>query len=177
MDFTNPDTNVSHLGLNEGDRVAVFGSGVGGHSLAACRALNNTGLIHAIDVRKDMLDKLQTEARANDCSIIKAVHANIEEEGKTGIQDHALSAVIIPNTLFSYEDHAGILKEASRIIVPTGKILVVDWKDSFGGMGPQPEHLITEEKAIEFATQAGLKLIERFDAGAQHYGLVLGKDI
>ncbi len=177
MDFTNPDTNISYLDLKEGDKVAVFGSGVGGHSLAACRALNNSGVVHAIDVRKDMLEKLTTEARANSCSIIKTVHANIEEEGKTHIPDYGLQAVIIPNTLFSYEDHVGILKEASRIIIPTGKILVVDWKDSFGGMGPQPEHLITEEKAIAFAKTAGLKVLERFDAGAQHYGLVLGKDI
>jgi len=177
MDFTNPDDNVAHLGLREGDRVAIFGSGVGGHSFAACRAMNNTGLIHAIDVRKDMLEKLTTESRANNCSIIKTVHANIEEEGKTGIQDHALNAVIIPNTLFSYEDHVGILKEASRIVVPTGKILVIDWKDSYGGMGPQAENLITEQQAVEFAKEAGLKVLDTFTAGGQHYGLVLGKNI
>ena len=177
MDFTDPDTNVSHLGLQEGNKVAIFGSGAGGHSFAACRALNNSGAIHAIDVRKDMLDKVNLEARSNNCSIIKTVHANIEEEGKTQIRDRALNAVIIPNTLFSYEDHVGILKEASRIITPDGKILVVDWKDSFGGMGPQEENLITEEEAIGFATEAGLKVLERFDAGAQHYGLILGKNI
>lgn len=177
MDFTNPDDNVSRLELEEGDKVAIFGSGAGGHSLAVCKAVSNSGTIYAIDVRKEMLEKLEIDAKAKKCSIIKTVHANIEDEGKTGINDHALQAVVIPNTLFSYDDHVGILKEASRIIVPTGKILVVDWKDSFGGMGPQEENLISEEKAKEFATEAGLKVLDSFKSGAHHYGLVLGKNI
>ena len=175
MDFSDPDVNVGYLELSAGARIAIFGSGVGGHSLAACRALQNQGLIYAIDVRKDMLGKLKDEASRQGCSIIKPVHANIEEHGKTQIRDRELEAVIIPNTLFSYEDHVGILKEAARIIGPQGKVLVVDWKDSFGGMGPQEEHVIPKEKAIEFGAQAGLKATHEFDAGGHHYGLVFSK--
>lgn len=177
MDFTSPEKNIEHLDLSGGDKVAVFGSGAGGHSLAVCNAINNTGVIYAIDVRKDMLDKLSIETREQGCTAIQTLHANIEEVGKTGIDDHGVKAVVIPNTLFSYDDHVGIMKEASRIIVPLGKILVVDWKDSFGGIGPQPEHIILPEKVKEFAKEAGLKVLEEFDTGDHHYGIIFGKDL
>lgn len=175
MDFTDPNDNVAHLSLEHENRVAVFGSGAGGHSLATARAMSGTGKIYAIDVRKDMLDVLQNNAKLEGFSNIESVHANIEDEGGTKIAPMSLNAVIVPNTLFSYEDRPGIFKEANRILMPKGKLLVVDWKDSYGGMGPQPEMVVKPEDAKQMAQATGFSLVEEFSAGAEHYGLVFAK--
>lgn len=175
MDFTDPDANVAHLNLAEGSKVAVFGSGAGGHSFALSRALNNTGSIHAIDVRENMLEMLLNNAKLEGVHNVYTVHANIEGEGGTKITPMSLDAVVIPNTLFSYEDRPGIFREAKRILKPHGKVLVVEWKASYGGVGPQAENVVTEDMAIEMAKAEGFSVLEQFSAGGQHYGLVLEK--
>lgn len=171
MNFTDPDENVSHLHLGEGSQIAVFGSGAGGHSFALSRALKNTGTINAIDVRQHMLDVLKNNAKLEGATNVRFIHADIEKGTK--LSPMSLDAVVIPNTLFSYEDRPAILKEAHKILKPKGKLLIVEWKDSYGGMGPQKENVVTEENAIEMAKGAGFSLLEQFPAGGQHYGLVL----
>ena len=56
-----------------------------------------------------------------------------------------------------------------------GRILFVDWSDSFGGIGPRPEDIVSEENAKTLFEDAGFKLDSSFDAGAHHYGLIFKK--
>jgi hypothetical protein len=58
---------------------------------------------------------------------------------------------------------------------PEGKLLIIDWKESYGGMGPQPDNVVKVEQAKELAKQAGFALEREFNAGAQHYGLIYCK--
>jgi hypothetical protein len=54
-------------------------------------------------------------------------------------------------------------------------MLLVDWSDSFGGIGPQPEHVLPEAEARALAEEAGFVQSSDIDAGAYHYGLIFQK--
>ena len=177
MSFTNPNKNIDQLGLNTGDHIVIFGSGVGGHSFAASRALKDSGHVYAVDVRSDMLQKLKTGAMTQNLTNITPIHGNVESPNGTKQKENSIDVVIIPNTLFSYDDKPAILKEAYRIVKPSGRLLIVDWRSSFSNMGPTPENVVTQQQATELATSAGFTFTQNISAGNYHYGAIyLKKD-
>jgi ubiquinone/menaquinone biosynthesis C-methylase UbiE len=175
MSFTNPDANIGQLKLEDGMSVAVFGSGAGGHSFAASRALKGTGAVFAIDVRPEMLDKVKADASNNGAFGVRPVLGNCERLGGTTLREEQVNAVVIPNTLFAYDDKQGVFAEAFRITKPGGKCMVVDWSSSFNNMGPPPDQIVTQDAAKSLAETAGFVFEESFPAGSQHYGLLFEK--
>ena len=59
--FTNPEQNISRLGLTEGMRVADFGAGTGFYSKAASAKVGYTGKVYAIEVQKDLVKRLEND--------------------------------------------------------------------------------------------------------------------
>ena len=46
---------------------------------------------------------------------------------------------------FSNKKQGKFCKEVTRVIKSDGKILVIDWADSFGGIGPDKKDIVTAE--------------------------------
>jgi ubiquinone/menaquinone biosynthesis C-methylase UbiE len=178
MQFSNPDDNIREFGLKPGDKVVIFGSGSGGHTLAAARVLKNSGgTVYGVESRGHLVDKLKKDAQEQHYMNVRIVNGNVERLGGTSLGSLTVDAVIIPDTLFSHENKEGIFKEADRILKPGGRMLVVEWIASFGGAGPQPEDVFPEPAAMELAKSAGFIHDRRFSAGNYHYALIFHKPI
>lgn len=68
-----------------------------------------------------------------------------------------------------------MVREAKRVLRPGGRALVIDWTDSFGGLGPKPEMVFRKEKAGEMFEKNGFHLDREILAGVHHYGLIYKK--
>lgn len=177
MNFSNPDDNIRELGLKQGDKVVVFGSGSGGHTLAAARALNGSGTIYGIDVRAPMVEKLKKEAGERHHLNVRVLHGNVDRLGGTNVGTMSADVVVIPDTLFAYANKETMLKEADRILKPGGRLLIVEWAASYAGAGPAPQDVCREEDALNFAKKAGFEYDRRFSAGNYHYALIFHKPL
>lgn len=177
MNFSNPDENIKELGLKQGDKVVVFGSGSGGHTLAAARALKGSGMIYGIDVRGAMVEKLKKEVSEQHHLNVRVIHGDVDHLGGTSVGTRSTDAVIIPDTLFAYRDKETMLKEADRIMKPGGRLLIVEWAASYAGAGPAPQDVVPETDALGFAKKAGFVFDRRFSAGNYHYALIFHKPL
>jgi ubiquinone/menaquinone biosynthesis C-methylase UbiE len=177
MSFTNPDKNIEQLNLSEGFSVVIFGSGAGGHSFATARALKGTGRVFAIDVRGDMLSKLKSDAMKQNLTNITPVLGNVELPQGSKQSEHSIDVVIIPNTLFAYDDKPAILKEAFRILKPEGRLLIIDWRSSFSNMGPAQKDIVSQQESMQLAKDAGFTFMQNINAGTYHYGILLTKKV
>jgi ubiquinone/menaquinone biosynthesis C-methylase UbiE len=177
MQFSNPDDNIREFGIKPGTKVAVFGSGSGGHTLATARAMKGTGTIYGIDSRSQLVEKLKKEASERHHMNVRVIGGDVDRMGGTGITPLSTDAVIIPDTLFSANDKEGVFKEALRILSYGGRLLVIDWTASFGGAGPQPEHVFSEQEALALAKKIGFVYERRFSAGNYHYALIFHKAV
>jgi len=175
MQFTNPDNNIRELVLKGDETLVIFGSGAGGHTFAALRVLGGTGRVVAVDPRQQLLGRVQSEVDRQKLSGFTAKCADFERLNGTGLQQQYADVVVVPNTLFSASHKDALLKEAYRVLKFGGTLLVIDWKDSFGGMGPQPEHVVREDAARTLIETAGFTVERTYAAGAQHYGIVARK--
>lgn len=173
--FAHPRRNVEALGIEPGMRVADFGAGSGAYVLAIAELLKGRGTIYAVDIQKDLLRRIKNEATRRSLEV-EIVWGDLEEVGGSKIADGALDLVLISNLMFQVKKREQILKEAVRILRVNGRVIVIDWSESFGHMGPHPDDVCTKENALTHARTTGLTFVKEFDVGAHHYGLIFRKN-
>lgn len=173
--FSNPTQNVPRFGLKAGMKVADFGSGSGTYARELGRFLGPDGKVYAVDIQRDLLNNLIAEAGREGLHNIEPVWADLEKPEGSKIPSASLDAVLISNILFQIQNKEGLLREAVRVTHPYGKVIVIDWMDSFGNMGPTQGHIVAQQEMVELAERAGLALGSEFEAGSHHYGLIFEK--
>ncbi len=170
--FAHPRRNVAALGVEPGMSVADFGSGGGIYVLHMAEALEHSGRVYAIDVQRDLLRRVKNEAHRRGFKNVDVIWTDLERPGSSKLADKTLDFVLISNLLFQIENKAAVLKEAWRILKPTGRLAIIDWSESFGGMGPVKSDVVTKDAALALARGSGFELQREFSAGAHHYGLI-----
>lgn len=170
--FSSPHQNVLQFGLREGMKVGDFGAGSGHYSRAAAAVVGHSGKVYAIDVQEDILKHLKLNTHERHQHIISGIWGDVEKQGGSHLRDQSLDAVMLANTLFQIENRFGLLAEIKRVLKPGGKLLVVDWAGSYGGMGPAPSKVVSEHDAEGFFINGGFHKVKSFRAGPHHYGIV-----
>lgn len=152
--------------------VVDFGVGSGTYSFLASRAVGS-GKVYALDIQRDLLDKVQKEASSRGFSNIEILSADFEKPESTRLRENSVDAGIVSNTLFLVQEKKVFIEEIKRVLRDGGRVLVVDWADSFGGLGPQTEHVLSEDNAQKLFKENGFT-IEKvlYDAGDHHYGFI-----
>ena len=170
--FSSPHENVLRLGLHEGMKIGDFGAGSGHYSRAAAAMVGGSGRVYAIDVQEEVLKHLKLNTHIHHQSTIETIWGDIEKAGGTHLRDASLDAVILANTFFQVENRFGLLAEIKRVLRQEGKLMVVDWAGSYGGMGPVPKQVVSEHDAEAFFINGGFHKVKSFRAGPHHYGII-----
>lgn len=175
MVFADPKRNIEQFALSPGDEVADFGAGAGYVAVAAAEQVGKEGKVYVIDIQKELLTKATHLAKEHHLDTLVFIRGDLEAVKGSTLPDSSVDAVIISNLLFQVKNKQALLSEAYRILRKGGRVLIVDWRESFGGMGPQPEYVVRESEASDFALGVSLKYVNNIEAGAYHYGLIFVK--
>lgn len=173
--FSDPESNLSQLGLQPNEVVADFGAGGGAYTMAAAKLLKETGRVYAIDVQKELLTRIKNAALSGHLGNIDVIWGDLEKRGGTKLRDGTIDTVILSNVLFQAPDKGTVMDEAKRVLHPGGRMLLIDWTASFGNLGPTQEHVFPELEARKLAEKHGFLFDRVINAGNYHYGLVLRK--
>ncbi len=173
--FSDPKKNVEQFGLGKGTSVVDFGTGSGAYSFSASEAVGHDGKVYAIDVQKDLLEKLKNEAQERKLSNIEIIWADIDNLGGTKLKDNSIDAVIAASVFFQLEQKDYACMEIMRILKSNGRVLLVDWSGAFGGMGPQQANIFPETEARKLFTKHGFIEEKSIHAGTHHYGIIFRK--
>lgn len=173
--FLEPHNVIEQMELQSGMHVADLGAGTGELSILAAKAIGNAGKVYAVEVQKELLERLKNRAREARANNVEVLWGDIERVNGTHLRDAAVDAAIASNVLFQVADKNAFVAEIKRILKPGGKVLVVDWRESFGGMGPHIEHVVTEVEARSLFEKLGFRFVKKIDAGQHHYGIIFRK--
>lgn len=173
--FSNPEKNIDHLNLKEGSVVADFGSGSGHYIFPLSEVVGDNGKVYAVDIQKSLLLKLQKDVVEKGFKNIETIWGDVEKINGSKLRTGSLDAVVVSNLLFQVEDKSNLIAECSRVLKSGGKILLVDWTESFGGLGPQAGAVIDEIAARDLFEQGGFVFRENMPAGSHHYGMIFIK--
>ncbi len=170
--FVSPDIVVSHFHLRESEVVVDFGAGSGAYLPTLSKMVGTNGRVYACEIQKGLVEKIGALVREKKLANVETLWCDIEAVGGTKLRDGVADAGLLANTLFQLEDKTMALTEVARVIKKAGRLFVIEWSDSFGGMGPQPQFVIPEAHTKAFVEQAGFSFERTFPAGDHHYGLV-----
>ena len=131
--FSDPQQVVDQCSIQAGQIIADIGAGGGAYAIPLAQALAATGRVYVIDVQKDLLPRIQTEATKRRVGNIEVIWGDVEKAGGTHLADASIDLVCMCNIIFQLEDKKTALIEIKRVLVPGGRVLVVDWVESFGG--------------------------------------------
>ncbi|MFT5037351.1 MAG: ubiquinone/menaquinone biosynthesis C-methylase UbiE [Candidatus Azotimanducaceae bacterium] len=169
--FVVPELVGTHFHLREGDVVADFGAGSGYFMKTLSKLVGSEGRVHACEIQKNLIETIADVARREHLGNIEILWGDLEELNGSKVPTDSLDAGILVNTLFQLEDKDTAFEEIKRALRNGGKLFVIDWSESFGGLGPQPDQVITESDAKAVAEQHGFTFERSFDTGDHHYGL------
>ena len=98
--------------------VADFGSGSGHYVLATAKKMSNSGLpagqagvVYAIDIQKNLLEAVKSEAERQHLSNVDIIWADIEGKEGTKLASGTLDLAIASNILFQINDKDALARE------------------------------------------------------------------
>jgi ubiquinone/menaquinone biosynthesis C-methylase UbiE len=152
--------------------VTEFGCGYGTFTIPAAKIIS--GKIYAIDIEPEMLQETGRKARENQVNNVETMLQDLLLEG-SGLNDESVDYVMVFNILHT-EQPEKLLKEAYRILIPSGKVGIIHWNyDSSTPRGPSMAIRPKPEKCIEWAEAVGFGHPKRYHLKPYHYGIVLKK--
>lgn len=170
-----PEQTISACNFQVTDTVADFGAGSGFVARATARAVPR-GEVFAIEINRDLVARITREASEEGLKNVHPLWGDIELSGGTKLANESVDDVVMSNILFQLDDKKGALKEAYRVLKAGGRLLVVDWEESFGGLGPHPDRVFTKKMAEELISACGFtKLSDTIPGGEHHYGILFKK--
>ena len=172
--FSDPLKIIDQLQISQDAHIADFGCGSGAYTLALAEK-KSQAKIYAIDIQKDMLERLHNIAEMKGIHNIHTIWGDIDNLKGSRLRDESIDFVILTNTLFQLEDRKTAILEVGRILKQAGRILVVDWSESFGNIGPKVDHVLGEATAKLLLEENGFLVEKEIEAGEHHYGFIARK--
>ncbi|MBI2096423.1 MAG: methyltransferase domain-containing protein [Candidatus Taylorbacteria bacterium] len=173
--FTSPESNIEQFDVYAGLHVADIGAGSGFYTLALARKVGELGRVYAVDVQRDLLERIRNQAKAARLENVEIILGDAEKRGGTKLSDASVERAILSNVLFQADDHDALVEEVKRILKPGGRLLLVDWTaGGVGGVGPK-SGAVPRSDALKLFEKHGFSLEGEIGAGDYHYGLILRK--
>jgi ubiquinone/menaquinone biosynthesis C-methylase UbiE len=171
--FSTPSICLSQFNIEPGMVVADLGCGMGAYTLEAAARVGSTGKVCAVDVQKNLVESLTATCKTQHLLNVSVLWDDMDDANGIGLQTASIDRAIVANTLFQLDDIQKFATEVKRILKPKGQALIVDWAESFGGIGPAPQQVISESRAKDIFEKVGLYTVKPINAGEHHYGFVV----
>jgi ubiquinone/menaquinone biosynthesis C-methylase UbiE len=158
------------LNLQPGSVFLDLACGNGRYALKAAEYVTAEGAIYAVDLWEDGIATLRSEARARELEQIRASVADISK--RIPAEDHAVDICLINSALHDLlrdGTHDAALQEITRVMKPTGKLVVVEFEKTPGSPGPPVEVRLSPEEVESLLRPYGLEHVRTMNVGPYHY--------
>jgi SAM-dependent methyltransferase len=115
---------LTAINLGPGERVLELACGPGGAGLAAAEMVGSTGEVVLSDVAPEMIEIAAQRANARNLRNIRTAQIDMEN---IDYPDAAFDAVVCREGLMLVPDPAAAVREAHRVLVPSGRAVFAVW--------------------------------------------------
>ncbi len=153
---------------------AEIGSGSGYFFFPLCEFLAGRGTCYAIELQPEMLAHFEDQRKRLEKALpIKTLLGPADHIDRP---DHSLELVWMVNVFHELSHPKEILQDIYRVLVPSGQMLVVDWKKEDTPVGPPVDERASEVSLYDHLISAGFTRIRSHDIYPYHYVVEALKD-
>lgn len=163
-----PDRFLDRFHVREGMTVADLGAGPGFFTFPLAERVGPSGLVYATDISPGMLQALKRRG------IPPQVHPLLAEESRIPIADESVDFALLAFVLHELVHPDAFLREARRILRPSGRFVVLEWVPREEEMGPPLHERLSPTRSTELLAASGFDVSEQGEANASQYYLVTG---
>jgi ubiquinone/menaquinone biosynthesis C-methylase UbiE len=167
-----PDAIMDALGIADGSQVADIGAGGGWFTLRLARRVGPRGVVYAEDIQEQMIESIDRRMRREGLQNVRMVLGTPDDPK---LPRKGLHAVLIVDVYHEVEKPVDLLKNLAESLAPQGRLGIVDFKKDGGGPGPPMDERVDEQAVINYANEAGLRLLSRETFLPYQYLLVFVK--
>jgi len=166
-----PETTLKAVGLRSGMVFMDIGCGDGFFTIPAAQLVGEKGVIYALDVDSAAVEKLKDKAAEKGLTNITAKVGAAEE---TVFCTECADIIFYSRVLHDFRDPAKVLRNAKRMLKPTGTLVNLDWKKKPTMFGPPVRIRFSEEQAADLIKAAGFT-VENVKAAGRNFYVVTAK--
>jgi len=165
---------VRSLHLKPGEIVADIGAGSGVISMRMSELLLPDGKVMAVDVQKEMLDRLQENCETVG---VRNVEPVLGTQDSTGLLDASVDMAIMVDVYHEFEFPYEMLKDISRAMKPGGRVVFVEYRKEDPTVPIKEVHKMSQAQVRREAEQPefGLKWTETIHVLPRQHILVFTK--
>jgi ubiquinone/menaquinone biosynthesis C-methylase UbiE len=162
----NPEEILVGIGLQTGMVFIDVGCGDGFFTLLAAKMVGTNGIVYAVDTDADAIRRLKIKAEKQNLPNIRAKVGVAEE---TVFCTACADFVFYSMVLHDFKDAVQVLRNAKKMLKPSGVLANLDWKKHHNAFGPPFEIRFSEQDAAGLMEVAGFTVTNAKDAGQHHY--------
>ncbi|MFX0003264.1 MAG: class I SAM-dependent methyltransferase [Candidatus Hodarchaeota archaeon] len=117
-----PQNKIEKTKITVGSIVLDYGCGPGSYSIAAAKAVGNTGKVYAADIHPLAIESVEKRAQENNLTNIETILTDCN----TNLQDASVDVVLLLDIYHDLSDPESILKELHRVLKTDGWLSVDD---------------------------------------------------
>lgn len=154
------------VGIKESDVVADIGCGIGFFTFPLSETVGEEGIIYALDIEKEMLDDVEAGMLERN---IKNVRPVVTQEYRLILEDNSVDVAFLCTVIHEVKMREKFLKEANRILLPEGRIIIIEWIRKDSDFGPPADHRLDKNVLNRNLLRAGFKDIQITDFNDYFY--------
>jgi ubiquinone/menaquinone biosynthesis C-methylase UbiE len=151
--YLDPEKILSFLDLQPNNIVADLGCGSGVFTIPISKKVKK---IYGIDIEPKMIQVLNQKILQKN---IKNISTLLSNGIKIPLETSSLNLLITVNTLHEFNDRNKVFKEIFRVLKPTGKLAVVDFKKKREDFGPPSKIRISSRQAKKIFEQNCFRIL------------------
>lgn len=163
-------TFFSALSLSKKSVILDLACGSGAYTIALAEHLGGQGQIYAVDLWKQGIDILRTEAKARNITNIGASAADVSKS--IPVDDASVDVCLMATVLHDLVEDGtekGTLREIKRVLKPSGTLAVVEFKKVPGPPGPPVQIRLSPEELNALLGRYGFTPFSITDVGPYNY--------
>lgn len=165
-----PKTIFEVLPPDEGETVLDVGAGTGFLTFPLSERVGSKGKVYAIDIQEAMLEKLRDKIAKRGVDNIKVVKSKEEHIPLEESIAHKCYCVNVLHELKGTET----LREVHRILQPSGKLCIIDWKKERSLRGPPLHERFSTTEAVKMIESVNCDVRNEREIGDHHF-LIVGR--
>lgn len=166
------DFNVLLTALDMSGKIVFLdlACGVGNYAIEIARQLKQTGTVHALDLWEEGIAKLKLRAGSLGLTNIQASVCDVSK--KFPLDENSVDVCLMATVLHDLiadDTHEGTLNEVMRVLKPSGRLAVIEFKKMPGPPGPPEKVRLSPEALEQVLAPRGLECQRTVELGTVTY--------